>query len=183
MRQANSPAAKVCSLPELGRYNLALLAVHVSEKSENMQKYCFPFLLKIHAYKQAEKYAVTREEKQLLAILKNNFPAWVENKDTLLLLKQDLKNLPADRVTEELRKQIEEIEEDLPVVRKERKSSVPIPRRANYAAPSGPVQHRTTPERDVFQNETDFETERSGRRRQSSRERTVKTQKKIFDRE
>ncbi|MBR2905817.1 MAG: protein kinase [Lentisphaeria bacterium] len=185
IRQENSPAAQIYSLPELGRYNLALLAVHVSEKDKNMQKYCFAFLLKIHAYKQAEEYARSGEEKQLLALLTGNFPTWAENKNSLLLLQQELKHLPPDLVTAELRKQIEEIETDLPS-RTRKKRNIPIPRRANYVPPRMPAAQEQMSFRSGEDSEkNDIFRKRPFRRREEDRNRarTAKKQKYTFDRE
>ena len=50
----------------------------------------------------------------LLKILKTNFPAWVNNKTSLKLLKQELIHLPPEMVSGELRKQIADIQEELP---------------------------------------------------------------------
>ena len=155
-RLEKSPEAKVCTLQDLGRRNLALLAIHISEKSENMQKYCFPFLLKIHAYEQAEPYATSREEKLLLKILKTNFPAWVNNKTSLKLLKQELIHLPPEMVSGELRKQIADIQEELPSVQQQKKKPRPIQRRYNYSHSSGTGRPPASPVRNTYHRVQDM---------------------------
>ena len=102
---------KKLRLPALGRGNLVHLSRWGAERDDALKKGHFAFLLKLCAFREAEKAAEGKEEKELAEELKKLYPGEIRNPSHLLLLEADLKHLPREERTSALREEYRLLQE------------------------------------------------------------------------